>query len=94
MVNIGFLLFIGGLVLAWYLPSLGIGWVSIFIAAATMSFGGLLMQTKDGKLLNLYYRESVRKGNHMGGIAYLIKVFGYSMAIWGVVTAVVFFIFR
>lgn len=92
--NLGFLLVLFGFGLAAYFGFSSQAFVMIFIPALILGFGAMLMQTKNGKLFNLYYRETQGMQHHGKGIAYLSKLFVGQVLLFGVVSLPFFFIAR
>lgn len=91
MVNVGFIMFLVGLGASAYFGYTGEKLISLGIPILLLAVGGLLMQTKDGKLFNLYYRESKGLENHLPGVLYIIKLLAYSLVFPGGVLCLVMF---
>ncbi|PUB87036.1 MAG: hypothetical protein DBP02_01980 [gamma proteobacterium symbiont of Ctena orbiculata] len=88
--EVGVILVLTGLGLAIYGGLSGKGLVFVVVPILCSSIGGILTQASDGKLYNLYYRESKGLTVHANGVKYLLKIFIYSLVVWGAVSIVLF----
>ena len=91
MDTVGYIVFLSGMVMAGYLGFNGSEVIIAIIPIAIIAIGSLLMQTKDGKLFNLYYRESKGLENHWLGIKYLISLFSIAIIFPGGIFAIAIF---
>ena len=73
--NLGFLIVLIGFGLAAFLGFSGQPFTLLFIPSLILGLGAMLMQTKDGKLFNLYYRETQGMQQHGKGVAYVSKLY-------------------
>ena len=91
MDTIGYIIFLVGMAVAGYFGFTGNEVVTVSVPILMIALGSLLMQTKDGKLFNLYYRESKGLENHWPGIKYLLSLFLMALIFPGGIIAIAIF---